>query len=409
MAKILMPKLGLTMTEGLIAEWRVQPGTAFAIGDVLFVVETEKVANEVEATSDGVLGEILTREGETVPVGTPVARLQGDDAQDEPVAPAGAGTGTEPLVIPASSVVAPPADMSPGADQRVVATPLARRIARDENVDLRTVAARISGRRIKVDDVRREVERQKAQPRGAPAQGGTVSVTIDAARTATARRVHGAKRDIPHFYLSRHVEISALQAMREDLNSDAALARISVTHMLAKGLALALAAMPGMNRIWADTEILAFSGADIGIVSETPHGLRIPVIRNVQALSLDDIAAAAQAIAGRASDNRLTPGDVGGGAISISNVGMLGVDTLTPIINPPQAMILGVGAEQSLFRPDANGAPKACREIVLTLACDHRVIDGADAARFLKLVADILEKPVRLMRTVTNLADASGA
>lgn len=409
MAKILMPKLGLTMTEGLIAEWRVQPGTAFAVGDVLFVVETEKVANEVEATSDGVLGEILAREGETVPVGTPVARLQGDDAQDEPVAPAGAGIGPGPLVIPASPVVAPPADMSPGADQRVVATPLARRIARDENVDLRSVAARISGRRIKVDDVRREVERQKAQPRGAPAQGGTVSVAIDAARTATARRVHGAKRDIPHFYLSRHVEISALQAMREDLNSDAALARISVTHMLAKGLALALAAMPDMNRIWADTEILAFSGADIGIVSETPHGLRIPVIRNVQALSLDDIAAAAQAIAGRASDNRLTPGDVGGGAISISNVGMLGVDTLTPIINPPQAMILGVGAEQSLFRPDANGAPKACREIVLTLACDHRVIDGADAARFLKLVADILEKPVRLMRTVTNLADASGA
>jgi pyruvate dehydrogenase E2 component (dihydrolipoamide acetyltransferase) len=221
----------------------------------------------------------------------------------------------------------------------------------------------------------------------------------DAVRLATARRVQAAKREIPHFYLTRMVDVQAFAQLRDSLNGDGdGRARISVTHVLVKALGLALTEMPAINRIWTDEGILAFASADIGMVTETPQGLRIPMFRNAGEVSLDGIARTGADLAARARAGQLTPGDVGGGVISISNVGMFGATSLTPIISPPQAMILGVGAEQQLFRPDATGQPKLGREICLTLAADHRIIDGADAARFLQRVTRNLEEPLRLLR-----------
>lgn len=424
MSDLLMPKFGLTMTEGLLAEWHVAAGTRFKAGDLLFTVETEKVTNEVDAEIDGEVLEILVAAGESVPVGTPVARLVassegeavGEKTPDvsRPVSvPDGSktdGVPTGPQDGPAARKLM--ADNGLTRDQvtatgrdgrvmkgdvlRVIATPLSRRIAREEGVDLRTVSGSGPRGRIKAQDVRAAADAAVAS---APEGGSLVrEIAVDAPRLATARRVVAAKRDIPHFYLTHEAEVSALSDLRRKLNADDGRPRISVTHMLIRALGLALEEMPDANRIWSDGKILAFDRADIGMVAETPDGLRIPVVRDAGGSSLDQVARDAGDLAMRAREGRLAPGDVGDSVVSISNVGMFGVTSLAPIINPPGAMILGVGAERSLFRPDADGAPALHRELTLTLACDHRVIDGAVAARFLAAMAAILEEPLRLLR-----------
>lgn len=386
MADLLMPKLGLTMTEGLLSAWHVAPGAAFSAGDVLYTVETEKVANEVEAEADGVIAELLAQAGDTIPVGAPVARLAGEGGAPAPApAPAPAEQAEDPSPAPAARAAAAP---------RVKATPLARRIAKAEGVDLSAVKGSGAHGRIKVRDVKAAIPAAS----GAPAAAGVREIIPDAARSATARRVGAAKRDIPHFYVSDEVELSALDRLRAELNADEGRPRISVTHMLIRAVGLVLAEAPHLNRIWMEDRILAFDGVDVGMVAETPEGLRIPVIRDAGRASLDDIAAQARDLTERAREGRLTPADMGDGTIAISNVGMFGVTALTPIINPPNAMILGVGGERQVFRPDADGAPALRREMNLTLACDHRVIDGADGARLLHALVGALESPIRLLR-----------
>lgn len=417
------------MTEGLLSEWHVAPGAKFRAGDMLFTVETEKVANEVEAEGDGEIAEILVAAGETVPVGAPVARLAGDAGAAKVEAHA-APSSSSAVPPPTSAAPAPsapaPAD-GPAARKlmaehglersevpatgrdgrvmkedvlRVIATPLARRIADAEGVDLRSVAGSGQNGRIKARDVEAATPTTPAAAAAAPAAqpAGVQEIAPDAMRLATARRVTAAKRDIPHFYLTHEAEITALSDLRESLNAEDGRPRVSVTHMLIRALGLALEEMPGFNRIWAGERILAFDRADIGMVADTLDGLRIPVIRDAGAASLDQVARAARDLAARARDGQLTPEDVGDSVISVSNVGMFGASSLTPIINPPGAMILGVGAERALFRPGPDRAPALRRELTLTLACDHRVIDGAAAARFLSAVVEILETPLRLLR-----------
>ncbi|WP_340109732.1 dihydrolipoamide acetyltransferase family protein [Pikeienuella sp. HZG-20] len=380
MADLLMPKFGLTMTEGLLTEWRIAPGAAFKAGDPLFTVETEKVANEVEAEADGVLAEVLVQEGESAPVGAPVARL------------AGAAHGGEKAPSPAPESARP---------ARILATPLARRLARNSGVDLAALRGSGPRGRIKAADVQgaAPAPRPAAAPPGAAAGSGA-GIAPDAARLATARKVAASWREVPHFHVTHEAEITALTTLRAELNADADRrgARVSLTHMLIRALGVALAEAPALNRVWAEERIIAFDRVDIGMVVETPQGLRIPVVRDAGAAALDEIAARADDLAARARAGALTPADVGGGVASISNVGMFGASALAPIINPPNAMMLGVGADRALFRPDAAGAPALRRELTLTLACDHRIVDGAEAARFLSGVVAILESPLRLLR-----------
>ncbi|MEC7258271.1 MAG: dihydrolipoamide acetyltransferase family protein, partial [Pseudomonadota bacterium] len=402
MADLLMPKFGLTMTEGLVSDWHVAPGEPFEAGQLLYTVETEKVANEVDAETAGTLAEILVPAGETVAVGTPVARLKGDGAAQDAVRDAPSARRLMAEHGMNRDQVAPSGRGGRVLKEdvlRVIATPLARRIAGQKGVDLHAITGSGASGRIKAADVHRAAE---TAPTPAPtsARGGQ-SITPDAARLATARRVTASKRDIPHFYVTHEAEISALLDLRAQLNAGAGQggrAKISVTHMLIKALGLALAEMPGLNRIWAGDAIHTFDSVDVGMVAETPQGLRIPVLRDVGKLALDDLAKVAATLAGRARSGALRPGDVGDSVVSISNVGMFGVSTLTPIINPPNAMILGVGAERALFRPGPDGTPLARRELVLTLAADHRIVYGADAARFLAQLVALIEAPVRLLR-----------
>ncbi|MBN9063365.1 MAG: 2-oxo acid dehydrogenase subunit E2 [Rhizobiales bacterium] len=409
MTDLVMPKFGLTMTEGLLSEWRVSVGDRFAAGDLLFTVETEKVVNEVEAEQDGVIDAILAPAGSTVPVGAAIARFVNSDesASSASVArfPARPQSQTQQaLAAPeqaardrsggtAPSPLAHNGEIKADAT-RIVATPLARRLALERGIDLRKIVGTGPKGRIKSDDLRH------APAIHAPidAVGSGRRLKPDANRLATAQRVRAAKSEIPHFYLTMEVEVSALRALRDELNVDLRERKISVTHMLIKGMALALAENPAMNAVWLDDEILAFDSVDIGLVTETPMGVRIPVIRNAAEAPLDRLAAATTDLLERTRSGALRAGDVGGAAMSLSNVGMFGVGALTPIINPPNAMILGVGAEKQLFRPDDLGSPSLRRELTLTLACDHRIIDGAEAARFLTHLVGTLEKPLRLLR-----------
>lgn len=403
MAQLLMPKLGLTMTEGLLSEWRARPGEAFRAGDVLYVVETEKVANEIEAEADGVLGRVLVAEGETVPVGTPVAELKGGGAADAPTA----GPVVEERGLPVSPARSEPIrahGRQCSEEKRIIATPLARRLAKEAGIDLAAIMGSGPRGRIKAGDVEaaagQSTQAVAVRPAASEpaAMDGAREITPDAMRLAIARRVVAAKRDIPHFYLTHEAEISALMSLRQSLNDDAVTSKITVTHLLIKALGIALAEMPEANRIWLDDKIIAFDAADVGMVAETPDGLRIAMVRDAGRRPLDQIAADAVALAERARAGMLVAADVGGGAASISNVGMFGVSGVAPIINPPHSLILGVGGERQVFRPGETGEPKLCRELMFTLACDHRIHDGALAARFLDHMVGLIESPLRLLR-----------
>ena len=391
-----MPKLGLTMTEGVLLEWHVGAGDEFRAGDMLFVVETEKVANEVQADIDGIIDELLVEEGDIVPVGMPLATLKGGRVSELP----------EKVVTTAeaavSAVAIEPRQFVKDSDSsRIVSTPLARKRARELGVDLSQVAGSGPGGRIKVNDldhlgdsVAQEMPRLQSE-HGLQAQ----EISPSAARLAIARRVSAAKTNVPHFYITQDVEVSALQVFRATINKRSPEIRISVTHLLIKALGVAMAELPTTNRIWVDDKILAFNQVDIGMVTETADGLRVPIIRDAGRRTLEEVAIDARTLASRAQDGSLTQKEVGGGSVSISNVGMFGASSLIPIINAPQAMILGVGSEQALFRPDEAGHPVLHKEICLTLACDHRVHDGADAARLLARLARILKNPSVSMQT----------
>ena len=396
MPQLVMPKLGLTMTEGVLLEWHVGAGDEFRAGDMLFVVETEKVANEVQADIDGIIDELLVEEGDIVPVGMPLATLKGGRVSELP----------EKVVTTAeaavSAVAIEPRQFVKDSDSsRIVSTPLARKRARELGVDLSRVAGSGPGGRIKANDldhlgdsVAQEMPRLQSE-HGLQAQ----EISPSAARLATARRVSAAKTNVPHFYITQDVEVSALQVFRATINKRSPEIRISVTHLLIKALGVAMAELPTTNRIWVDDKILAFNQVDIGMVTETADGLRVPIIRDAGRRTLEEVAIEARTLASRAQDGSLTQKEVGGGSVSISNVGMFGASSLIPIINAPQAMILGVGSEQALFRPDEAGHPVLHKEICLTLACDHRVHDGADAARLLARLARILKNPSVSMQT----------
>jgi pyruvate dehydrogenase E2 component (dihydrolipoamide acetyltransferase) len=323
--QLLMPKLGLTMTEGTVVEWPIAAGGTFARGAVCVVVETDKVANEIEAPGAGRLLKILVQEGETVPVGSVLAEWEAEAEQTE--AQAGAG-----------AAAAPAAAAEP------------------------------------------EPVRRKA----------------GASELAAARRLTAAKQNIPHFYLSTEIEVSALQLQRAQWNADGTRPKLTLTHLFVAALARTLAAQPELNRIWDEECFVDLPGVDIGIAVNTDRGLLVPVLRNADRMELGQLAQAAAALVARARSGALSPEEVGGGAITLSNAGMFDVTYMGSIINPGQAAILGVGSERRRFRPDAGGAPQLSREIGVVLSCDHRVLDGVRGLKLLNGVRERLELPAPL-------------
>jgi pyruvate dehydrogenase E2 component (dihydrolipoamide acetyltransferase) len=224
-------------------------------------------------------------------------------------------------------------------------------------------------------------------------------VPLDRVRLTSARRLAQAKRGIPHFYVGAAAEISRLMVLRDELNAHPGAARLTVTHAIVAATGRALLEEPALNRVWAEDAWLQLSSPDVGVAIDTPRGLFAPVLAEAGCCPLDVVAARMGALVERARDGRLARDEMSGGAITVSNVGMHGARFLVPIVNPGQSMILGVGATEELFRPDAEGRPALRRELTLVLAADHRVVDGAAAAGFLARIVACLEQPLRLLRT----------
>lgn len=407
-ADLLMPKLGLTMTEGVLMEWKVAPGEAFSRGQVLFVVETDKAATDIEAEADGVLAERLVEEGETVPVATPVGRLASAAGGEGPPAPPAAPIPAPEAKMRDKPETASPTPPSPAVGQaarpaggRVIATPLARRVARERGVDLSAVAGSGPRGRIKLVDVERAVAVVPAAVAAAPAAGEQAAarrVRPTPMQAAMARRLSQVKQGVPHFYLSAEAEVSALLELRAALNADESRPRLTLTHFVLAAVGRALAEQPGINRVWADGEIVEFPATHVSMAVEAESGLYVPVVRDAGSVSLDRVAAGARAAMEKARSGRLSAAEMEGAAIAVSNAGMHDVTWLTPIINAGQSAILGVGSVRELFRPDAEGAPSLRREIGLVFSGDHRVHTGVEGLTFLNRVRTYLENPLRLLR-----------
>lgn len=401
---IVMPKLGLTMTEGVVTSWLVRPGDQVRSGDVLVVVETEKIATEVESPGDGRIETIEVAEGSTAPVGAVLATWTDADAAKRN---SNAESNNVAIALkPERAAPAQPAITNSGSGERVIATPLARRLARGANIALSAVNGSGPRDRIKARDVEVAIASASREIFAPPAieQASSLVAPAGARRAATAlektiaRRMTQSKQTIPHFYMQTEVDVGRLLKLREELNSIEGFTRVSINHLVIVAVGRALVQMPEINVLWSDDEVIQLTDSDVGFAIDTDRGLFAPVIHGVSDMGLETLARAANELAERAKQGRLKADELTGGAITVSNVGMYGASHLMPIINPSQSAILGVAAIKPAFRPDANDQPVLQREIGLVLACDHRVLDGVKAARFLDCIANILKNPLLMLR-----------
>lgn len=410
--ELLVPKLGLTMTEGVLVEWMLKPGEAFQANQGLFVIESEKAANEISAEADGTLIEIVAEVGATLPCGAVIGYWDDGLAGEAGAAPAAAAPTPAPAAGVAqaapTAVAAQPADavalVARAAGVRVPVTPLARRVAAQRGIDLAQVTGSGPRGRIRLRDL--PAEQQAVLGGGRSNDIGSCAIphadmgqlrAPTAMEQTIARRLTAAKQQVPHFYLSVEAEVSAMVALREQLNAAQSGRKFTLNHFVLAAVGRALAEMPQLNRVWTDAGIQSFTSSDVGMAVNTERGLLVPVMRNVGAVSLSDVARHAREAIDHAQAGRLSGAEMAGGAITVSNAGMYNVTYMSSIINPGQAMILGVGSVRELFRPNKKGKPKLRREMGMVLSVDHRVLDGVTALQFLKRITELLENPLALL------------
>ncbi len=403
---LVMPKLGLTMTEGLIQEWIVAPGATFKAGSVLLVVETEKIANEVEASADGVLNSVLVAAGETVPCGAAIATWT---PEREPcAAPRPASARPRPGSA-ADLSAAPRPQARPAPRERLLSTPFARKLARTLEVDLTFVVGSGPRGRIKGPDVQAASARAGSVHEGtAPPAGQARQDLMEAApgearrrpatsfERTTAERLTSAKQ-VPHFYLSTEIEVSALEALRAQLNRLANRPKVSVTHLLLAALARTLNDVPRANTVWDRGDVLTFASIDIGVAISTERGLVAPMLRDLGQARVHDIAERTRALVERAHTDKLRLDDFGGGATSLSNAGRRDVTHMTSIIAPGHSSILGVGSVRQVFRPGDRGEPVLRNELGIVMSCDHRILDGVAGLSVLHRLKSYLENPLQIV------------
>ncbi|WP_336081169.1 pyruvate dehydrogenase complex dihydrolipoamide acetyltransferase [Thalassospira sp. CH_XMU1448-2] len=432
--KVLMPALSPTMTEGTLAKWHVKEGDTVESGDVIAEIETDKATMEVEAVDEGKIGKILVAEGsEGVAVNEVIAllleegeddsALEGADTSAAGTAPATAEAPAEaapaPSAAPAAASSVPAAPVSGG--ERVKASPLARRIAANEGVDLAAVTG--SGPRGRI--VKRDVEAAKsAKPAAAAAaQAAQAASSAPAAaapaasgwnpdltglpeyeeipnsgmRKTIARRLTESKQQVPHFYLTVDCELDNLLATRKQLNDKAGEGvKISVNDFIIRAVSLALKKVPAANSIWTDKATLQCKKQDISVAVAIEGGLITPVVRDAGSKGLAEISTEMKTLAGKARDGKLMPEDYQGGTFSVSNLGMFGIKEFSAIINPPQGCILAVGAGEQ--RPVVkDGALAVATVMSCTLSVDHRAVDGAVGAQFMAEFKKLIEDPLSML------------
>jgi pyruvate dehydrogenase E2 component (dihydrolipoamide acetyltransferase) len=380
---ITIPKWGIEMKHGTISEWRVNVGAAVTKGDELVDIETDKIVNSFEAPHDGVLARIIAQEGDELEVGRLIGVMAtGEITEDEIDTFIAANTGSSELEAAAStdsggaqSVVS--GSESPGT--QIVVSPALRRMAERLGVDLNSVSGSGYGGRILRDDI--EVARSAGQ--GLPLR------QLQGAQKTIAERMTLAKQTIPHFYLHRDCSMDSVLAAQVALREQSG-AAITVNHLLVHAVAAALREYPELNVNVLPGGIRDLDSIDVAIAVDTGESLLTPLVRDIGDADIARVAELAGEVVARTRDKKLTATDLEGGAITVSNLGMLGIDSFTAIINPPQVMILAVGAvKEKLLLKD--GKPEMERYCALSLACDHRVINGAVGARFLAAICRNLE------------------
>jgi len=420
---ITMPALSPTMTEGKLANWQAKEGDTVSSGDVLAEIETDKATMEVEAVDEGTLGKILVEGGtENVAVNTPIAILleEGEDVSALDGYDTGGGTTPAPAandkIAEPTSVVesAPPQSPTPSkSGERIFASPLARRIAKNANLDISAVSGTGPHGRVVKADVEKAIASGGAmatvQPEKAavatapttisttpPPAGDYEEIPLTSMRKTIARRLSEAKQTIPHFYLTIECELENLLAMRKELNGRSDAYKISVNDFIIRASALALKQMPAANACWGGDKILQYKDVDISVAVAIEGGLITPVVRNADQKGLATISNEMKELAGKAKVGKLMPEEYQGGCFSISNLGMFGIKEFSAVINPPQAAILAVGAGE--MRPVVkDGALAMATVMSVTLSCDHRVIDGALGAELLKYFKGYIEEPLTMI------------
>lgn len=445
--EIRMPRLTDDMEEGTVIRWLVKQGQMVSTGDPIAEVETDKANVEIEAEQSGVLQEILVGEGSRAPVGAVLAVLG-----DSPGAGRSVAADTMPEADGRPSTVDPPAAPAPvadpatetkeaqgprtaavrqaidrvehlsgessrpkGRDRSNAPSPVARELAAQHGIDLRGVAGSGPGGRI----VKRDVEAllagggaPDAAPSGAPlpeqsagaareqapapGDGATAGAGLSRMRRTIAARMEKAKREIPHFYLRSEMDFGELLRLRDAARQAESMPGLTLTHLLLRAIAEVLPRHPQINATWQDDTVHPAADVNIGIAVALPDGLLVPVVKRAQDLTLGQIAAEARALTERARSGKLLNDDLRGATISVSNIGMHDVDELTPIINAPQAAIIGVGAVRE--RPVARAGALVVRPTaVLTLACDHRVVNGVEAGQFFADLKATVENPLAMI------------
>ncbi|HRZ09298.1 MAG TPA: dihydrolipoamide acetyltransferase family protein [Gemmatimonadales bacterium] len=408
-SKVLMEALSPTMEEGRLVEWKKKEGDPVRIGDVIAEVETDKAVMELVARAEGVLLKQLVPAGATVAVAKLVG-IVGQPGEDISAltggAPAQASASKPvPAVAPAplpSSPAAPlttaPPPTAPGG--RTKASPLAKKVARERGLDLGAIAGSGPEGRIVLRDLDKATPATAAAS-AAPVAGSFNDVPLTQIRKTIAKRLALSIGPIPTFYLTTEVDMDRTWEAREALNSagqrgSEAGTKISFNDIVMKATAAALKAHPACNAWWQDDRIRYWNDVHLSVAVAVEDGLITPVVRNADRKSLREISAEVKELAGRAKERRLKPEEYTGGTFSVSNLGMFDIDQFTAIINPPEAGILAVGSivEQAVVK---QGAVVPGRRLRLTMSCDHRVIDGATGAAFLRTLKGMLENPLAIV------------
>jgi len=408
-----MPKLGFDMAEGTLVRWVKQIGENINKGDVLAEIETDKATVEVESPASGVVLQQIVDEGSVVPVNAPIAIVgeEGEEVKDIPAADSG-GKKEEPKAEEKSAAPSQPeaesppqASTTPEGD-RIKASPLAKKIARDKNVDIANVQGTGPGGRV----VRKDVEAAlssgatSAPSRPMPQPTYQINVTQEdktvqstKLRQAIGRRLVESKQTIPHFYVTHEYKMDALMSMRVQAN--AALPdgeKLSVNDFILKAVALTLRQFPNLNATIRGNEVIQFGHVNVGVAVTVPGGLMTVVVKDTDQKTLRQISAEVKTMAGRARDGKVKPDDVDGSTFSTSNLGMYDVEDFIAIINPPEAAILAISSAREV--PVVEGGQiKPGWRMKATISVDHRVSDGAEAAQFMQILAGYLENPVAML------------
>jgi pyruvate dehydrogenase E2 component (dihydrolipoamide acetyltransferase) len=408
-----MPKLGFDMREGTLVRWVKNEGEQINKGDVLAEIETDKATVEVESSAEGVVRRLLVGQGEVVPVGAPIAIVGGADEKiEEPAAPRAESKPAASAPAPASLPSAPgPATGVPAAGP-AKASPLARKMARDKRLDLSRIQGSGPGGRI----VRRDIEAALAEgaqpspgagrlspaaaaplPSFAPASYADETVGLSKLRQAIGRRMAESKTSVPHFYVTHEYKMDALMALRSQINEylpeDQ---KLSVNDFIVKAAALTLRQFPNLNASLDGDKVVRHGAVNIGVAVTVEGGLLTVVSRDTDQKQLRQVSVEVKAMVARARDGKVRQDDIEGSTFSVSNLGMYDVENFIAIINPPEAAILAVGTACEVPVVE-NGTIRPGWRMKATISVDHRVSDGAEAARFMQALATYLEEPLRLL------------